>query len=52
MAGAEQQGRDAEECKRRLEQHYAELAGIDPKRKGYYEDALAGNASILVQQRT
>lgn len=52
MAGAEQQKGDAEECKQRLEQLYAELAEIDPKRKGYYRDALAGNASVLVQQRT
>ena len=52
MAGAEQQESNKEGCKRRLEQLYTELAEIDPKRKGYYEDALAGKASVLVQQRT
>ena len=52
IAGAEQQESDNEGCTRRLKQLYTELAEIDPKRKGYYDDALAGKASVLVQQRT
>lgn len=52
MAGAERQESDDEGCKRRLEQLYTELAEVDPKRKGYYDDALAGKASVLVRQWT
>lgn len=36
------------QSKERLEELYKELIGIDPMRKGYYLDALAGNASVLV----
>ena len=36
------------QSKERLKELYRELIEIDPMRKGYYLDALVGNASVLV----
>ena len=35
--------------KEQLKELYRELIEIDPMRKGYYNDALVGNAAVLVQ---
>lgn len=39
----------AEESKKKLKELYEELIQIDPLRKGYYQDALAGNAGVLIR---
>ena len=39
----------AEESKTKLKELYEELIQIDPLRTGYYQDALAGNAGVLVR---
>lgn len=50
LAGAaSDEGRGSGESKSKLKELYTELIQIDPMRKGYYEDALAGKAAVLVR---
>lgn len=48
QSGAGEKRTDAGDSKRRIKELYIKLMEIDQMRRGYYSDALAGSAAILV----